>query len=302
MINTRSDTSDSSILPLYLSLLKKCKHYVVNLVELDLRDNQISDVSPLKNLINLTVLDISENQITDFSPIAGLIGSLEEYHTDAVFMSVDVNRDGVVNVVDLVLVASNFHNPDFSDSAGSNIYPDVNGDGIVDVLDLVAVAAGIDAAAAAPTLKEKSTETVYLSAEKLAQWIQLAKQLDRWEPHTQKGLAVLEQLLAILTHAEVLPQETALLANYPNPFNPETWIPYQLSEPAEVNITIYSVDGRLVRTLDLGALPAGVYHSKSRAAYWDGRNAFGESVASGVYFYTFTAGDFSATGKMLIEK
>ena len=97
-------------------------------------------------------------------------------------------------------------------------------------------------------------------------------------------------------------QPTALLANYPNPFNPETWIPYQLSEPAEVSVSIYSVDGKLVRTLELGQVPAGVYSDKERAAYWDGRNAAGESVASGVYFYTLRAGDFKATRKMVIRK
>ena len=100
----------------------------------------------------------------------------------------------------------------------------------------------------------------------------------------------------------IVPENTALLANYPNPFNPETWIPYQLVESAEVTLNIYSVDGKLVRTLALGHQAAGIYHSKARAAYWDGRNAQGERVASGLYFYTLTAGDFSATGKMLIMK
>ena len=97
-------------------------------------------------------------------------------------------------------------------------------------------------------------------------------------------------------------EQTQLLANYPNPFNPETWIPYQLSEPAEVKVRIYSVKGILVRTLMLGQTPAGIYQDRSRAAYWDGRNDVGESVASGLYFYTLTAGDFTATRRMLIRK
>ena len=96
--------------------------------------------------------------------------------------------------------------------------------------------------------------------------------------------------------------ENTLLANYPNPFNPETWIPYQLSASADVSVSIYAVDGRLVRRLDLGHQVEGVYRSRSRAAYWDGRNEFGERVASGLYFYTLTAGDFTATRKMLIRK
>ena len=95
---------------------------------------------------------------------------------------------------------------------------------------------------------------------------------------------------------------TRLLPNYPNPFNPETWIPYQLSAPADVAVSIYAVDGQLVRRLDLGQMPSGVYRSRARAAYWDGKNATGEPVASGVYFYTFTAGDFKATRKMVIRK
>ena len=98
------------------------------------------------------------------------------------------------------------------------------------------------------------------------------------------------------------PDETHLFTNYPNPFNPETWIPYQLSAPAGVSVSIYDVQGRLIRTLTLGHQPAGVYQSKERAAYWDGRNALGERVASGLYFYTLTAGDFTATRKMLIRK
>ena len=97
-------------------------------------------------------------------------------------------------------------------------------------------------------------------------------------------------------------QKNALLANYPNPCNPETWIPYQLSEAADVTLTIYAVNGHVVRQLALGHQPAGIYQSRSRAAYWDGRNQFGEAIASGVYFYTLTVGDFTATRKMLIRK
>jgi flagellar hook assembly protein FlgD len=93
-----------------------------------------------------------------------------------------------------------------------------------------------------------------------------------------------------------------LLANYPNPFNPETWIPYHLAKPAEVTLTIYAADGKIVRTLVLGHQEVGIYKSRSRAAYWDGRNEVGEPVASGIYFYTLTAEDFTATRKMLLMK
>ncbi len=111
------------------------------------------------------------------------------------------------------------------------------------------------------------------------------------------GILMLESLLKALT-----PKKTALLANYPNPFNPETWIPYQLAKPANVRISIYTTDGKLIRQLDLGHQPVGMYHQRSNAAYWDGKNGLGESVASGVYFYTFSAGEFSATRKLLIRK
>ena len=99
-----------------------------------------------------------------------------------------------------------------------------------------------------------------------------------------------------------VPMSTSLLANYPNPFNPETWIPYQLSKSADVTLTIYNMRGVVVRQLKLGQKPAGAYLSRSRAIHWDGRNSIGEKVAAGVYFYTFTAGDFTATRKMLIRK
>ena len=279
---------------------------LTNLTELDLHDNKISDVSPLKNMTKLTILDLRDNRISDFSPIAGLIGNLVEYDNSnqrvPSLETADVNRDGVVDMLDLALVASNYNNPDLADAASANIYPDINGDGIVDLSDLLAVAAEIKMEAAAPTLRAKSAETASLSAEKLTQWIQLAKQLNTQHPYTQKGIAVLQQLLTVLTFTETAPKETALLANYPNPFNPETWIPYQLAKPAHVSISIYAADGKLVRTLALGHLPAGIYHSKSRAAYWNGRNALGETVASGVYFFTLTAGDFTTTRKMIIRK
>ena len=99
-----------------------------------------------------------------------------------------------------------------------------------------------------------------------------------------------------------IPAETELLRNYPNPFNPETWIPYRLAEDAFVTLTIYDTSGQVVRTLDVGHRIAAVYESRSKAIYWDGRNALGEGVASGVYFYHLTAGDYSATRRMLILK
>ncbi len=209
-------------------------------------------------------------------------------------LTVDVTGNGKVNVNDLVEVARNYGK---TVGGGANRKADVNGDGKVDIDDLIAVAEAVDAAAA-PALAHEDIETGSLQAADVQRWIRDAKAANA-DP---AGIAALERLLAALTRVETQPKETVLLANYPNPFNPETWIPYELAEAAEVTVTIHASDGKLVRTLEFGQLPAGIYQTKSRAAYWDGRNAQGEPVASGVYFYTLTAGDFSATRKMLIRK
>ena len=99
-----------------------------------------------------------------------------------------------------------------------------------------------------------------------------------------------------------LPKETQVWQNYPNPFNPETWIPYQLNQESEVSLSIYGSDGQLVRQIELGLQVAGNYQTSDRAIYWDGRNANGEEVSSGIYFYRLQAGDYSQTRKMVILK
>ena len=131
----------------------------------------------------------------------------------------------------------------------------------------------------------------------LEAWIAQAQVAHDGSLAFHQGIVNLQRLLARLR-----PAQTALLLNYPNPFNPETWIPYHLSEPAQVTLQLYTVDGTLVRTLALGHRAAGRYEARHRAAYWDGKNEHGEPVSSGIYFYTLTAGDFTATRKMLIRK
>ena len=217
----------------------------------------------------------------------------------------DVNADGAVNVLDLVLVASRFG------QTGENA-ADVNGDKVVNIADLVLVAgalggdddannvgpilvAGALGGNASPSLHPRSFEL--LTVTDVKQWLSQAQDLPLTDITSQRGIHFLEQLLLTLT-----PKETELLANYPNPFNPETWIPYQLSNPADVAVHIYGINGTLVRYLPLGYQAAGMYRGRSRAAYWDGKNAVGEPVASGVYFYTLIAGDYTATRKMLIRK
>jgi hypothetical protein len=91
-----------------------------------------------------------------------------------------------------------------------------------------------------------------------------------------------------------------LLQNFPNPFNPETWIPYKLANPADVNIRIFDVSGKLIITLNPGRKDSGLYINKESASYWDGRNNLGEPVSTGVYFYTIRAGDYVATRRMVI--
>jgi PKD repeat protein len=98
------------------------------------------------------------------------------------------------------------------------------------------------------------------------------------------------------------PKVTRLLRSYPNPSNPETWIPYQLAHDAEVMIQIYSAAGQLMRTLTLGYKKAGSYMYKADAAYWDGKNEYGEDVASGVYFYVLKADSFAGADKLVIVR
>ena len=199
----------------------------------------------------------------------------------------DVNSDGIVNILDLALVDSRFG------ETGENA-ADVNEDGIVNIADLLLVAKAMGEIAAAPSANAMTLDV--LTIPQIQQWLTEARGLDNSLDY-QRGISVLEQLLAALT-----PEETRLLANYPNPFNPETWIPYQLAEAAEVILTISAVDGTVIRTWVLGHQTTGTYQNRSRAVYWNGRNTLGEQVASGVYFYTLTAGDFTATRKMLITK
>ena len=210
----------------------------------------------------------------------------------------DVNRDGQVSILDLILIAR-----ELGKRVPANSPVDVNSDGVVSILDLILVSQGIGntTVSAAPValnpdpIRAIGTESV--DAATIEAWIAQAWLEDDGSLAFKQGIENLENLLASL-----IPEETALLANYPNPFNPETWIPYQLAESAEVTLTIYDMNGQSVRSLALGHQAAGIYQSRGRAVYWDGRNQLGESVASGLYFYTLTAGDFTATRRMLILK
>ncbi len=203
-------------------------------------------------------------------------------------ISEDVNKDCVVNIQDLVLVATNF-------GKGGGNASDVNSDGSVNIVDLVLVAGAIGGTAGAPAVYVDAQNM--LSVNNVQQWLSEARKVKISDPTFQRGIVNLQYILASL-----IPEKTVLLANYPNPFNPETWIPYQLADPASVTVSIYAADGKLTRTLEIGHQTAGLYQDRNRAAYWDGKNESGETVASGIYFYMLKAGEFSATRKMLILK
>ena len=196
----------------------------------------------------------------------------------------DLNMDGVVNVLDLILTAQRFGSTE----------GDINGDGITNILDLILVAQhlGETSAPAAPAALPTS-----LSPETVQKWIDMAYAQNDGSVIFAQGIAMLERLLAL-----TIPDKTVLRANYPNPFNPETWIPYHLASNTEVRISIYDIQGALVRQFNLGYKKAGYYTNRTKAAHWDGRNEIGEPVSSGIYFYTLTTDDYTGTRRMVILK
>ena len=257
----------------------------VNLVDLTLVDSHLGTTG--QNISDVNGDDIVN--ITDLVLVTNAIEATAAERNACVSERTDVNNDNVVDRQDLVAVDSRL-------GMIGQYREDVNIDGIVNIIDLVLVANAIDIeAASAPSLHNRAIGLI--TAEQVQGWLTEARLSGETSLAFQRGILVLEQLSAMLT-----PKTTALLPNYPNPFNPETWIPYRLEQPADVTVTIYAANGTLVRTLQLGHQPAGTYESRAREAYWDGKNEFGEPVASGLYFYTLTAGTFTATRKMLIRK
>ena len=202
----------------------------------------------------------------------------------------DVNGDGSVDSkdVDVILLAV---------SAGvTTAKYDVNGDGKVDVSDVMAVNGNLDkGAAGAPTLL--GTQFSALEISRLQEQIDLLIATGDRSPAAMRTLVYLQQLIVMAR-----PEKTQLLANYPNPFNPETWIPYELATDTNVKITIYNTQGVVIRSLQLGHQSGGYYTGRDRAAYWDGRNALGEQVASGLYFYQLETDEMSSMRKMVILK
>ena len=202
----------------------------------------------------------------------------------------DINGDGSVDSmdVDILIIAAA--------SGITTAKYDVNGDGKVNAADVKAVNANLSkGAASAPSLLGRKFSA--LEVQRLQEQIDLLVATNDRSPAAMKTLIYLQQLIAMAR-----PEKTQLLANYPNPFNPETWIPYELATDTDVKITIYTSTGVVVRALQLGQKSAGYYTDRERAAYWDGRNAFGEPVASGVYYYQLETDGQSLLRKMVILK
>ena len=232
--------------------------------------------------------------LTGFGEAAGIAlgtSQISGTETAAPHSAADVNADGKVNNTDLMLVAGAL-----GQNRPLNPRVDVNGDGTVNAADLIVIISNLDdtVALAAPAIGNKLTTVDRARIQAEIDNLRLAND---GSLKYQRTLAFLQSLLASAT-----PQETRLLPNYPNPFNPETWIPYQLASGTDVQILIYDAKGTLIRALELGYQPEGYYTDRNRAAYWDGRNGFGERVASGIYFYQLQTNAASALRKMLILK
>ena len=214
----------------------------------------------------------------------------QERNHDSMYPPWDVNSDGTVDIHDLLLVANSF-------DADALNYPkvDVNRDGRVDLIDFLLVASHLG-----ESNTTKAPKNIHISSQhvdRINQLLTEARLASDGSNVFRQGIANLEKLID-----SAMPTKTVLLANYPNPFNPETWIPYDLAEETDVHIHIYSQKGETIRQLSPGFQSAGIYRSQTRSAYWDGRDSVGKPVASGVYFYTLYAGQTQATRKMAIIK
>ena len=200
----------------------------------------------------------------------------------------DVNSDGVVDLSDLLFVGNYIGEP-----AATAPSADVNRDGKIDIEDILAVIeSGLEPMPGAAPSK---------CGETLAAVSALYHKIETLSADSPR-FAFVKRFLGELLVPTRKPLETQLYTNYPNPFNPETWIPYQLAEDAEVTLCIYDASGHVVRTVFSGYQPAGYYLNRSRAAYWDGKNALGERVASGIYFYQLQTDEMSPLRKMVILK
>ena len=245
---------------------------------------------------NIAELPENEDLVTHLSEMlhAGWQAALPEKLPTQIpqpeYLPWDVNNDGIVDIEDLLFLSNSF-----GEENVENPKVDVNNDGNVDIIDLLIIAAHLGETSNDSAPKSISLNHQY--TDQVEKWLIDARLYENRSKTIQKGIANLELLIT-----NIIPQENVLLPNFPNPFNPETWIPYDLVEDTDVNIDIYNYKGETIRQLNIGFQSAGTYRTQSRAAYWDGRNSVGEPVASGIYYYSIQIGQFIATRKMVATK
>ena len=246
--------------------------HATNLTSLTLPRNNISDLSPLENLTSLRSLSLSRNEVSNLTALQQL--------TELTSLGLKQNNIGDLSPLSGLMKLNTLvlKNNSFTDV--SPLGDLVAEDGTTNLVTLL--------------LEHNSIANTTANATALQALSDAGTNIDIAVPDVDVNAA---------PHAiGSIPDQTLLRPNYPNPFNPETWIPYHLANDTDVQISIYDISGGLVRQLDLGYQQAGYYTDRSRAAYWDGRNGSGEFAASGVYFYTLSAEAFRSTRKMLVGK
>ena len=284
---------------------------MTELTSLDLRNNEITDVSSLSKLYSLETLMLEGNPILDTS----VLRELERRGTQIDitvnrYPSWDVNQDSDVDEADVFLITATITgesldvNGDGSVDTDDTDAADADKDGTVDTDDLLLVFEKFDRPVnlGAPLLSAETAGLDWkllesIDPDRLRVQLEILRAANDGSLKYQQAIAFLQAVLVALH-----PNQTLLLANYPNPFNPETWIPYQLAQGSDVWITIYDMRGAIVRRLELGYRAEGYYRVRGRAAHWDGRNAVGERVASSIYFYQLETDNISLLRKMVILK
>jgi len=261
--------------------------------------NALITISPPWDVVPDSVVDVLDmiavSQHLTRSQLAALLTVQEDARSipEADEYNPDVDRNGTVDVNDLILVSNHF----------GEVYNDSN----------AAQQLSLSSRGDSPRTRG-STKAQKAEAYKAYSLINAAPSNS---PDIRKLKAHLMRLLSMdsatsfsvrlpayagISQSTNLPMSSRLLPNYPNPFNPDTWIPYHLARPSDVTVRIYRTSGQLVRALNLGNKEAGFYTSRDKAVHWDGKNGAGEEVASGIYFYSFAAGDFSAIRKMTVKR
>ncbi len=287
-----------------------------SLKTINIGDNLLTDASEFENLTSIDKLYLYRNPISDYGPLR----TLKKNNTD---IDIDLNIDNnppiftegastTRSVAENTEVGTNIGNPlSATDADGNTLmyFNDYSGDSSTNYLG-DAEPFGLDKYSGQLRTKE-ALDFETKSSYTFSIFVRDILDIHYGRPRNHSGTDIITVTINVTDVAgaapsvqppSASPDDTALFSNYPNPFNPETWIPYQLANPSEVSITIYDVRGNVVRQLGLGRQPAGIYTNRSRAAHWDGRNAYGEGVANGVYFYQLQADKISILRKMVILK